>query len=364
MSSPVRVGDASPLVPHSGGRMTYPKYVTPAPGDYEVQSKHNIKFTKAPTSQFGGNLCKIDRDKTGLRARALQTADDPGPNAYSVTAAKQKLDVKQRAPTFKFGSSQRADGSKIYMHRADTTGDVTDPNRAAAGRGVPGPGAYGTMGPSMEKTKKSAPRFSFGLKPAIQETTSATTINIGPGTYLSPSSIGKQVISMRPTSPGFSMGTCDREKMGEVLQPGFSPNVKNPSPGPSKYESPSGVGKQLQPAPEFVKVVDNYRTQCEYLGLSIGLRTHTPLVPMTSLNASATGGCLGPVPMMQHQCLASNLTPSLQRMVVLSLALANGLILLRCPLRLPLSMAESSLRTLIGGDWAQSCYVLEAAALS
>lgn len=226
--------------------MTYPKYVTPAPGDYEVQSKHNIKFTKAPTSQFGGNLCKIDRDKTGLRARALQTADDPGPNAYSVTAAKQKLDVKQRAPTFKFGSSQRADGSKIYMHRADTTGDVTDPNRAAAGRGVPGPGAYGTMGPSMEKTKKSAPRFSFGLKPAIQETTSATTINIGPGTYLSPSSIGKQVISMRPTSPGFSMGTCDREKMGEVLQPGFSPNVKNPSPGPSKYESPSGVGKQLQ----------------------------------------------------------------------------------------------------------------------
>jgi hypothetical protein len=244
--------------------MTYPKYVTPAPGDYEVQSKHNIKFTKAPTSQFGGNLCKIDRDKTGLRARALQTADDPGPNAYSVTAAKQKLDVKQRAPTFKFGSSQRADGSKIYMHRADTTGDVTDPNRAAAGRGVPGPGAYGTMGPSMEKTKKSAPRFSFGLKPAIQETTSATTINIGPGTYLSPSSIGKQVISMRPTSPGFSMGTCDREKMGEVLQPGFSPNVKNPSPGPSKYESPSGVGKQLQPAPEFVKVVDNYRTQCEY----------------------------------------------------------------------------------------------------
>ena len=253
MSSPVRVGDASPLVPHSGGRMTYPKYVTPAPGDYEVQSKHNIKFTKAPTSQFGGNLCKIDRDKTGLRARALQTADDPGPNAYSVTAAKQKLDEKQRAPTFKFGSSQRSDGSKIYMHRADTTGDVTDPNRAAAGRGVPGPGAYGTMGPSMEKTKKSAPRFSFGLKPTIQETTSATTINIGPGTYLSPSSIGKQVISMRPTSPGFSMGTCDREKMGEVLQPGFSPNVKNPSPGPSKYESPSGVGKQLQSMPESVE---------------------------------------------------------------------------------------------------------------
>ena len=101
-----------------------------------------------------------------------------------------------------------------------------------------------------ERGERPTRAISFGLKPTIQETTSATTINIGPGTYLSPSSIGKQVISMRPTSPGFSMGTCDREKMGEVLQPGFSPNVKNPSPGPSKYESPSGVGKQLQLDPE------------------------------------------------------------------------------------------------------------------
>lgn len=242
MSSAVRVGDSTPLAPHTGSRRKHTNH-TPAPGDYEVGSKHNVKYKTSPAITFGGNLCKIDRDKTGLRAEALRKAEDPGPDNYSGVTEKLR-EVKPRAPTFKFGSSERTHSSKMYMHRADTTGDVSDPNRAAAGRGVPGPGAYGAMENSLAAIKKAAPKFSFGLKVELSETSLTSTKNIGPGKYQSPSSIGRQLISNRPTSPGFSMGSCSREKMGSVLQPGFSPTIQRPGPGPSKYESPSGVGKQ------------------------------------------------------------------------------------------------------------------------
>ncbi|KAJ8611247.1 hypothetical protein CTAYLR_004132 [Chrysophaeum taylorii] len=243
MSLPVRVGDSAPLKPHGGSRLKK-KFTTPAPGDYDVGTKHDIKYSRSPVSQFGGNLCKIDRDKTGLRSTALQRADDPGPHNYNAAAAKQKLDTKMRAHAIKFGSSNRETSSKIYVHRHDTSGDATDPNRQAAGRSVPGPGAYDTVDSSIiEKTKRAAPSFSFGLKtPSVEGYTTAQ--NIGPGTYHQPSSLGTQVLSKKPTTPGFSMGASDRNKMSEVLSPGFSPKVKSQSPGPSHYESPSGIGKQ------------------------------------------------------------------------------------------------------------------------
>lgn len=41
------------------------------------------------------------------------------------------------------------------------------------------------------------------------------------------------------------MGSSNRDKLAEVLSPGFSPKVKQQSPGPSVYENPSGIGKQL-----------------------------------------------------------------------------------------------------------------------
>lgn len=42
------------------------------------------------------------------------------------------------------------------------------------------------------------------------------------------------------------MGSSNRDKLAEVLSPGFSPKVsKHQSPGPSVYENPSGIGKQL-----------------------------------------------------------------------------------------------------------------------
>lgn len=109
-------------------------------------SKHDIKYKRSPASQFGGNLCRIDRDKTGVRAGALQRADDPGPHSYSASAAKQKLETGPRSSSAKFGSSSREAASKMYIHRSDATGDVADPNRLAAGRTVPG------MSPALNDT--------------------------------------------------------------------------------------------------------------------------------------------------------------------------------------------------------------------
>lgn len=58
--------------------------------------------------------------------------------------------------------------------------------------------------------------------------------------------MGTQVLSKRPTTPGFSMGTCERDKVAEVLSPGFSPKAKSQTyPSPLSYDLHSGIGRQL-----------------------------------------------------------------------------------------------------------------------
>lgn len=245
--TPTRFGDSGRLKPHAGSRLKE-KPKTPAPGDYDVGSKHDVKYKRAPASQFGGNLCRIDRDKTGLRADALQRADDPGPLSYNASAAKQKIDQQPRTPSVKFGSSERRAASKIYIHRNDACGDVADPNRYSAGCCSPGPSSYEVFDSSIvEHVKRKAPAISFGLRtPNYLQVRTTTGDAIGPGSYEQSTSMGPQVSSKKTTTPGFSMGSTDRHKLAEVLSPDFSPNVRGPqSPGPTSYDAPSGMGRQL-----------------------------------------------------------------------------------------------------------------------
>ena len=50
------------------------KYVTPAPGDYAVEQKHNVRFQSSRASSFGNNLCKVDRVKTGVFGEMMDVA--------------------------------------------------------------------------------------------------------------------------------------------------------------------------------------------------------------------------------------------------------------------------------------------------
>lgn len=240
-ASQVRFGNSAPLSKHDGGRQKERlEYQTPAPGHYSITQKHDVKYKQNPSPQFGGNLCQIDRSKTGPQGQGWTRRGNPSPNHYSDAAGRQNLGTKNRAATFKFGSSKRDDGHKLYVSRVDTTGDATDPNRAAAGKGVPGPGAYTQ---NQNHIKKKAPAFSFGLKTESIEKPS-TSLNIGPGSYQTPSSMGNQQVSERPSSPGYSMGSASREKVGNVLSPGFNPVSTSNTPGPAKYQNQSGMGRQ------------------------------------------------------------------------------------------------------------------------
>jgi len=233
----VRFGSSQALgkhdVTHKRG-----KYTTPAPGDYTVEGRHNLKFKASQTSAFGGNLCAVNREKTGLAAEGYRKMADPGPAHYSTTAANQAIKVKERAPTFNFGSSTRDDGAKAYMFRGDTSG-TADPNAGNAGRGVPGPGTYAQ---DRHQTKTKLPEYSFGVK--HKDLTKATTGVIGPGAYDHKTQLGTQTSSMKPSSPAFGMGSASREKTGMVLSPGFSPVSLSKTPAPGAYQQGSGVGRQ------------------------------------------------------------------------------------------------------------------------
>lgn len=215
------------------------KYVTPAPGSYEVHSSHKFKFANTAQSSFGGQMCLVSREKTGLNAEGMRKVADPGPSHYSIDASQQAIKAKDRSPTFKFGSSTRDDGAKAYIYRGDSSG-TADPNRSAAGKGVPGPGNYGVSNMSANKTRY--PQYSFGARHA--DLTQSTTKAIGPGAYESPSSLGRQTSSARPSSSNFSMGSASRDKVQNVLSPGFNPIPRSATPAPGTYRQGSGVGRQ------------------------------------------------------------------------------------------------------------------------
>lgn len=215
------------------------KYNTPAPGAYNVSSKHKFKTTQ--TSSFGGTMCKVDRAATGLAAEGIRKKDDPGPAHYSKTSALQALNAKERSPTLKFGSGSRDDAAKAYIYRHDTSG-TGDPNRGMAGKGMPGPGQYGYG--NIVSVKPKSPSHSFGVRTAVLDV--STTKAIGPGAYEHKSSLGKQSGSTSASSPIFGFGTAGRDEVANVLSPGFSPISRAQTPAPGAYAKGSGVGRQAQ----------------------------------------------------------------------------------------------------------------------
>jgi len=174
-------GSDAPLRRHNP-KMTMKKYATPAPGHYNVDSIDMVKFKNSAKTSFGGNLAKVDRSKTGLQAEAYKNASLPGPDKYSVPSA--------------------------FPH------------------------------------KPKSPSHSFGVRLPPGELTPSTSKCVGPGSYSQLSSMGTQSASMRPSSSQFSMGTATREKVAEVLSPGFKAKSRSITPAPDRYGTYSTMGRQ------------------------------------------------------------------------------------------------------------------------
>lgn len=104
----------------------HPKYMTPAPGAYDVISAKRASTWVSRNSAFGGALNKVDREKTGTLNESFKRRTDPSPSAYGMAPALVAITIKRRSGTTKFGTGERP--------------GLTMPND------TPGPGTYGMTG--------------------------------------------------------------------------------------------------------------------------------------------------------------------------------------------------------------------------
>jgi len=116
----------------------------------------------------------------------------------------------------------------------------------------PGPGQYGAGDYdklAATTRRRAAPKFSFGGQ-GIREKGSgmgsgSTTTNVGPNSYHQGTGLGKQTLSVRPTSPTWGLGSASRDQVQKVCSPGYSPTPKDSNPGPGNYKIGSSTGRQV-----------------------------------------------------------------------------------------------------------------------
>jgi hypothetical protein len=149
-----------------------------------------------------------------------------------VQAAAQALNIKIGPGKTKFGSEER----KGSMGAASLN---------------PGPGQYAN--PNMDKVAsttrlREAPKFSFGglnVRSKSPLATGSTPDAVGPSSYQQGQSVGPQIISRRPTSPTWGMGSASREQTQRVVSPGYNPIPSTNNPGPGNYTVGQSVGRQF-----------------------------------------------------------------------------------------------------------------------
>ena len=154
----------------------------------------------------------------------------------------QVYSKRRSAPRFGFGSSTRAQASKVFM----------SPEHAKLAPGfsdAPGPSAYtlrAAVGTQFDGSKASAPQWAFGSSERFSGNTKPADQNPGPGAYNIASGVGLQVSSAKHTQPMFGFGTATRDHVAKVFvseEHNKSLHGDN-SPGPV-YTLDSAVGSQL-----------------------------------------------------------------------------------------------------------------------
>ena len=101
--------------------------------------------------------------------------------------------------------------------------------KAEVGAKGPGPGQYRIS--SYDKisgkgTRRAAPKFSFGgrnIRSKAKLGSTSTPSTVGPCSYALRGGIGKQLLSTRPTSAAWGMGSSSRDQAQTVCSPGYAP---------------------------------------------------------------------------------------------------------------------------------------------
>lgn len=187
------------------------------------------------TFKFGTGQRKDMNSEPGSSGATSTYQTVPGPGTYASATASVGRQVASRAataPTFKFGSSDREQQSKLYLPGADTE---------MQGKCSPGPSAYypkmsvGDNAPTQHK----AAVYSFGgdaMYDAVAKETPRS--NPGPGEHEHPSAISTQVSSTRPTLPQYRFGKDSRLPK--------APRSDREFPGCNSYFLHESTGPQVE----------------------------------------------------------------------------------------------------------------------
>jgi hypothetical protein len=222
---------------------------TPGPGSYETIDPGLLSGKNSPSLRsFAGRMCKVDRVATGYLADRAQGSAGPGSYETSWAVGRQTSSKRPTAATPKFGSSSR--DQLLKSTSQDQGMQQLFIHRAAGGQRncSPSPASYSPIDqntvPRMGSNKK-APSYTFTKSERQKRHCSS---NIGPGSYTSPVSLGKQVSSRRGNAGKTTFGKADRERSKVAVQPEISPAVLKAvqaNPGPGTYDTAtSSVGKQ------------------------------------------------------------------------------------------------------------------------
>lgn len=190
--------------------------------------------TSSPTFRFG----------TSQRADITSKSKAPGAGEYrSMSSVGKQVDsTKQTAGKASFGSSSRDDLGKVFIS--------TDHEKINYGVESPGPSRYqsqGAVGKQNLSEKTTFPSWRLGTEKRFNYDFIQRAVGIpGAGQYSNTIACGRQVLSKKSTLPSIGFGSSSRDSCKKLF---ISPEHEKSnfgvfSPGPCTGLQKSAVGKQ------------------------------------------------------------------------------------------------------------------------
>lgn len=222
--------------------MVSDKYGTASPGPVYAPKAVDGRFQTAPSSSFGTS------HRYAFAAMKRSGAPVPGPGQYTMpgSVSKQHDSQKFSYSSWKFGTSTRADQTKVFVspEHAKTVTEFID---------SPGPCAYGhkgSLGDQPDSRKSTNERFGMGTAERFyyDNTSQVEKSPPGPGTYTLRSAQGKQTTSDKPSYPISSFPRADRDRTAQTVYLGPKQQQAfwgRNSPGPAVYSPTASVGGQV-----------------------------------------------------------------------------------------------------------------------
>lgn len=155
------------------------------------------------------------------------------------------------SPTIFFQLMTHGPYAYVFKQKRTKFGSEERKGPVSSKNTVPGPGQYGAANYdklAATSSRREAPKFSFGgqnIRAKSNPSRGSTPNNIGPNSYNNPSGIGRQTISIRPSSPTWGLGSASRAQVQTVCSPGYKPTPKSNNPGPGNYPIGQSVGRQV-----------------------------------------------------------------------------------------------------------------------